>query len=277
MALFSIISDSKRVSMMSFDTSSSHWLDCSINMSLFHWILIMASPWNTQWTSKELFLFLLLNRVADVRILEIRSWISMLMTLRWHWMCVWVRSSPVVNCILEVWDVLVISRTTKATEDEEIIFQHQVGTACLHLGKHRHQALPISSGRRLNLILWVKQQSELFGIRRLSFFLSSVSSISVRRTKTVINVPAGVECIEYSMPRLSEFSSFFFLGNKKLIYFTSASHGVKQTSLSLLIHIIRGEASLWRSSRRILQINCWPRRTKLEWIAWDCPHALIHA
>lgn len=39
--------------------------------------------------------------------------------------------------------------------DEEIYVEHQVGTACFHLGNHRHRALPITNGRRFNLILWV--------------------------------------------------------------------------------------------------------------------------
>ena len=45
--------------------------------------------------------------------------------------------------------------STKPRDDEEIYLKHQVGTACLHLGAHRHRALPITSGRRLNLVLWV--------------------------------------------------------------------------------------------------------------------------
>ncbi|CAF3245360.1 unnamed protein product [Rotaria socialis] len=46
--------------------------------------------------------------------------------------------------------------TTKPRADEEIYLEHQVGTACLHLGNHRHRAMPITSGRRLNLILWCR-------------------------------------------------------------------------------------------------------------------------
>jgi hypothetical protein len=45
--------------------------------------------------------------------------------------------------------------TTAPKDDEEIYLEHEVGTACLHLGNHRHKAMPITSGRRLNLILWV--------------------------------------------------------------------------------------------------------------------------
>jgi len=50
---------------------------------------------------------------------------------------------------------------TKPRDDEEIYLEHQVGTACLHLGNHRHRALPISSGRRLNLILWVSYNKKI--------------------------------------------------------------------------------------------------------------------
>ncbi len=45
--------------------------------------------------------------------------------------------------------------STPPKDDEEIYLDHQIGTACIHLGNHRHRALPITSGRRLNLILWV--------------------------------------------------------------------------------------------------------------------------
>lgn len=50
---------------------------------------------------------------------------------------------------------------TAPRADEEIILKHQIGTACLHLGQHRHRALPITTGRRLNLILWVSQDETL--------------------------------------------------------------------------------------------------------------------
>jgi len=51
--------------------------------------------------------------------------------------------------------------TTRPRDDEEIYLEHKVGTACLHLGNHRHQALPITSGRRLNLILWVSDNKQI--------------------------------------------------------------------------------------------------------------------
>lgn len=51
--------------------------------------------------------------------------------------------------------------TTIPRDDEEIYLEHQVGTACLHLGKHRHKALPINSGRRLNLIIWVSDDQQI--------------------------------------------------------------------------------------------------------------------
>lgn len=44
---------------------------------------------------------------------------------------------------------------TESRVDEMIYWKHQVGMACLHVGNHQHRALPIASGRRLNLILWV--------------------------------------------------------------------------------------------------------------------------
>jgi hypothetical protein len=40
---------------------------------------------------------------------------------------------------------------------EEFVFDHRVGQAILHLGKHRHAARPITSGHRFNLILWVRR------------------------------------------------------------------------------------------------------------------------
>ncbi|CAF0986605.1 unnamed protein product [Didymodactylos carnosus] len=46
-------------------------------------------------------------------------------------------------------------RSTRSRDDEEFYLEHQVETACLHLGNHRHKALPITSDRRLNLIVWV--------------------------------------------------------------------------------------------------------------------------
>ncbi|CAF2899954.1 unnamed protein product [Rotaria sp. Silwood2] len=49
--------------------------------------------------------------------------------------------------------------TTQPRDEEEIYLEHQVGTACLHLGNHRHRALPITSGRRLNLILWCRSSN----------------------------------------------------------------------------------------------------------------------
>ncbi|CAF1229900.1 unnamed protein product [Adineta ricciae] len=49
--------------------------------------------------------------------------------------------------------------TSAPKKEEEFFFEHQIGTACLHLGNHRHRALPITSGRRLNLILWCRSSS----------------------------------------------------------------------------------------------------------------------
>jgi len=44
----------------------------------------------------------------------------------------------------------------KPEEKEEFLFEHKIGQGILHLGKHRHAARPITSGHRLNLILWCK-------------------------------------------------------------------------------------------------------------------------
>ena len=38
-------------------------------------------------------------------------------------------------------------------------FQHTVGMGILHRGRHMHQAMPISSGHRLNLILWARSSA----------------------------------------------------------------------------------------------------------------------
>lgn len=157
----------------------------------------MASPWNTRWTSKEL--FFLFNRAiasSDSRDKKLDFHVDdAAVTLN---VCLGEEFTGGelyfggVRCSRHV-------GRTKATEDEEIVFQHQVGTACLHLGKHRHQALPITSGRRLNLILWVEQQSDFFETRRSSFFLSFFSVEHLSSTnKTMISARAGVECIEFS-------------------------------------------------------------------------------
>ncbi len=46
-------------------------------------------------------------------------------------------------------------RSTRPRDDEEFYLEHQVGTAFIHLGNHRHEALPITSGQRFNLVVWV--------------------------------------------------------------------------------------------------------------------------
>lgn len=68
--------------------------------------------------------------------------------------------------------------TTPPLADEEIYLEHRVGTACLHLGNHRHRALPITSGRRLNLILWVSENDRWIEISIDD--LSLVSIIKIR-------------------------------------------------------------------------------------------------
>lgn len=47
-------------------------------------------------------------------------------------------------------------RTTRPTEAEAVAVVHKVGQACLHIGRQRHAATPISSGERYNLILWCR-------------------------------------------------------------------------------------------------------------------------
>eukprot|EP01095_Lingulamoeba_sp_RSL-Kostka_P013520 TRINITY_DN5631_c1_g1_i1.p1 TRINITY_DN5631_c1_g1~~TRINITY_DN5631_c1_g1_i1.p1 ORF type:complete len:364 (+),score=105.61 TRINITY_DN5631_c1_g1_i1:133-1224(+) len=43
-----------------------------------------------------------------------------------------------------------------STYNEEYTFKHKVSFACLHIGKHRHGAQPITSGERYNLIIWCR-------------------------------------------------------------------------------------------------------------------------
>lgn len=46
--------------------------------------------------------------------------------------------------------------TTHPLPNETIQVEHKIGQACLHLGRQRHAAMPISSGERYNLILWCR-------------------------------------------------------------------------------------------------------------------------
>jgi len=41
-----------------------------------------------------------------------------------------------------------------ASHEEDFGYEHQKGVALLHLGKHRHGAMPITAGTRYNLIIW---------------------------------------------------------------------------------------------------------------------------
>lgn len=41
-------------------------------------------------------------------------------------------------------------------EGEITEFEHEIGTAFVHLGKHIHGARPIEEGERVNLIVWCK-------------------------------------------------------------------------------------------------------------------------
>ena len=38
------------------------------------------------------------------------------------------------------------------------VHEHHIGKAVIHSGKRRHGALPIASGRRINLVMWLKSQ-----------------------------------------------------------------------------------------------------------------------
>ncbi|KAJ1619949.1 hypothetical protein T492DRAFT_602910 [Pavlovales sp. CCMP2436] len=40
-----------------------------------------------------------------------------------------------------------------------LALEHSVGRAVLHLGKHMHQALPVSSGTRINLVVWCRSSA----------------------------------------------------------------------------------------------------------------------
>ncbi|CAF1465682.1 unnamed protein product, partial [Didymodactylos carnosus] len=44
---------------------------------------------------------------------------------------------------------------TPSLPNEDFYFDHKIGYGVLHVGKHRHRACEITSGTRLNLILWV--------------------------------------------------------------------------------------------------------------------------
>ena len=47
-----------------------------------------------------------------------------------------------------------------STHDEDLNYAHVVGRAVMHIGKHRHGARALTSGRRANLIVWMRS-SEL--------------------------------------------------------------------------------------------------------------------
>lgn len=46
--------------------------------------------------------------------------------------------------------------STHPLPHEMVQVQHKLGQACLHLGRQRHAAMPISSGDRFNFILWCR-------------------------------------------------------------------------------------------------------------------------
>lgn len=52
-----------------------------------------------------------------------------------------------------------LHRQTSATPTESFELEHEVGTALLHAGRHRHGVHPIRRGRRRNLILWMQSSS----------------------------------------------------------------------------------------------------------------------
>ena len=47
-------------------------------------------------------------------------------------------------------------RQTGCSEEDQHRYAHQPGVALLHAGAHRHGALPVTGGERLNLILWCR-------------------------------------------------------------------------------------------------------------------------
>eukprot|EP01126_Amoeba_proteus_P065782 TRINITY_DN9409_c0_g1_i2.p1 TRINITY_DN9409_c0_g1~~TRINITY_DN9409_c0_g1_i2.p1 ORF type:complete len:240 (-),score=34.75 TRINITY_DN9409_c0_g1_i2:160-879(-) len=47
-------------------------------------------------------------------------------------------------------------RDDEVTQDENYVHSHVPGQALLHLGRHRHGAMPITSGERYNLIIWFR-------------------------------------------------------------------------------------------------------------------------
>lgn len=46
--------------------------------------------------------------------------------------------------------------TTHPLPGEQCVIEHKLGQACVHVGRHRHSAMPISRGKRCNLILWCR-------------------------------------------------------------------------------------------------------------------------
>ncbi|MCB9744875.1 MAG: hypothetical protein H6740_19955 [Alphaproteobacteria bacterium] len=52
-----------------------------------------------------------------------------------------------------------LHRQTRAGAGERVEWAHQPGLALLHAGKHRHGALRLMGGRRVNLIVWARSRS----------------------------------------------------------------------------------------------------------------------
>jgi hypothetical protein len=50
-------------------------------------------------------------------------------------------------------------RQTPVLPGESLEIEHEVGTAILHAGRHRHRVEPIRGGRRRNLIVWCRSSS----------------------------------------------------------------------------------------------------------------------
>ena len=46
-------------------------------------------------------------------------------------------------------------------------FDHEVGTAVVHLGRLQHGARPIASGTRCNLIMWGRTRPHAAAVRRI--------------------------------------------------------------------------------------------------------------
>ena len=49
---------------------------------------------------------------------------------------------------------------TSWTPDEYLTYSHTPGVGLIHMGKHRHGATELKSGKRSNLIVWFRSEEE---------------------------------------------------------------------------------------------------------------------